>query len=204
MPNLVAIAIAFAAGVVSFLSPCVLPLIPAYLSFMTGLTAAELAQEDRRTARVLDSGVAVRRRLLGGVRCARRNRVGARRLPLGVPGRHREGRRRRGDRVWRADARDHQGPVAVRRSAGGHGEVPQLRQGRRVRDGHVVRRGVDAVRGPDPGVHPGVGGFQRQRRPGCRTAAGVLARAGSAVHPRCRALQPRHAASCAGSVATRS
>ncbi len=53
MPNLVAIAVAFAAGVVSFLSPCVLPLIPAYLSFMTGLTAAELAQEDRRTARVL-------------------------------------------------------------------------------------------------------------------------------------------------------
>ena len=53
MPNLVAIAIAFAAGVVSFLSPCVLPLIPAYLSFMTGLTAAELAQEDRQTARVL-------------------------------------------------------------------------------------------------------------------------------------------------------
>ena len=52
MPSLVAIAIAFAAGLVSFLSPCVLPLIPAYLSFI-GLTAAELAQEDRRTARVL-------------------------------------------------------------------------------------------------------------------------------------------------------
>jgi cytochrome c-type biogenesis protein len=53
VPDLVAIAIAFAAGVVSFLSPCVLPLIPAYLSFMTGLTTAELAQENRRTARVL-------------------------------------------------------------------------------------------------------------------------------------------------------
>lgn len=34
---------AFLAGLVSFLSPCVLPLIPAYLSFMTGFTVAELS-----------------------------------------------------------------------------------------------------------------------------------------------------------------
>jgi len=39
----VGFAAAFAAGVVSFLSPCVLPLIPAYLSFITGLTATELS-----------------------------------------------------------------------------------------------------------------------------------------------------------------
>lgn len=39
---LVAMVIAFAAGVVSFLSPCVLPLVPAYLSFVTGLSAADL------------------------------------------------------------------------------------------------------------------------------------------------------------------
>lgn len=44
---------AFAAGLVSFLSPCVLPLIPAYLSFMTGLTNAELSGEQRSTARVM-------------------------------------------------------------------------------------------------------------------------------------------------------
>lgn len=37
---------AFVAGVVSFLSPCVLPLIPGYLSFMTGLTSTELADSD--------------------------------------------------------------------------------------------------------------------------------------------------------------
>ena len=35
---------AFAAGLLSFLSPCVLPLIPAYLSFLTGLTVSELSQ----------------------------------------------------------------------------------------------------------------------------------------------------------------
>ncbi|MDD3927338.1 MAG: cytochrome c biogenesis protein CcdA [bacterium] len=34
--------LAFLGGVVSFLSPCVLPLIPGYLSFITGLSAAEL------------------------------------------------------------------------------------------------------------------------------------------------------------------
>jgi cytochrome c-type biogenesis protein len=35
---LVAAAVALAAGFVSFASPCVLPLVPGYLSFMTGLT----------------------------------------------------------------------------------------------------------------------------------------------------------------------
>jgi cytochrome c-type biogenesis protein len=34
-------ALAFAAGVVSFASPCVLPLVPGYLSFVTGARAAE-------------------------------------------------------------------------------------------------------------------------------------------------------------------
>lgn len=36
------IAIAFAAGILSFLSPCVLPLIPSYLSFVTGASLSEL------------------------------------------------------------------------------------------------------------------------------------------------------------------
>jgi len=38
--------IAFAAGLLSFLSPCVLPVVPAYLSYMSGVGAAEAA--DRR------------------------------------------------------------------------------------------------------------------------------------------------------------
>jgi cytochrome c-type biogenesis protein len=42
---LIAAPLAFAAGVLSFLSPCVLPLVPGYLSFITGLTGAELAGE---------------------------------------------------------------------------------------------------------------------------------------------------------------
>jgi cytochrome c-type biogenesis protein len=36
--------VAFGAGMLSFLSPCVLPLVPAYLSMVSGLTAAELAE----------------------------------------------------------------------------------------------------------------------------------------------------------------
>ena len=40
----IALPIAFAAGIVAFLSPCVLPLAPGYLSYMTGLTGAELAE----------------------------------------------------------------------------------------------------------------------------------------------------------------
>jgi cytochrome c-type biogenesis protein len=44
---------AFAAGLVSFLSPCVLPLIPGYVSFITGFTPAELAHEEPALSRVL-------------------------------------------------------------------------------------------------------------------------------------------------------
>ncbi|MET9962773.1 cytochrome c biogenesis protein CcdA [Streptomyces sp. NPDC006326] len=39
---LVAAPVAFAAGLVSFLSPCVLPLVPGYLSYVTSLSVADL------------------------------------------------------------------------------------------------------------------------------------------------------------------
>jgi cytochrome c-type biogenesis protein len=38
----VSFALAFTAGLLSFLSPCVLPLIPSYVGFLTGLSAEEL------------------------------------------------------------------------------------------------------------------------------------------------------------------
>lgn len=43
--------IAFTAGLLSFLSPCVLPLIPSYVSFITGMSLDEV-QRSRRTALV--------------------------------------------------------------------------------------------------------------------------------------------------------
>ena len=44
----VGILAALAAGVVSFLSPCVLPLVPGYLSAVSGVSAAELEKADWR------------------------------------------------------------------------------------------------------------------------------------------------------------
>lgn len=46
---LVAAAVAFVAGVVSFASPCVVPLVPGYVSYVTGLSGADLAAVGRRT-----------------------------------------------------------------------------------------------------------------------------------------------------------
>jgi len=45
------IAIAFTAGLLSFLSPCVLPLIPSYVTFITGLSLEDV-QKSRRAALV--------------------------------------------------------------------------------------------------------------------------------------------------------
>ena len=38
---------AFAAGVLSFLSPCVLPLVPSYVGFLTGMTLDETTARRR-------------------------------------------------------------------------------------------------------------------------------------------------------------
>lgn len=43
---------AFAGGVVSFLSPCVVPIVPAYLAIMTGLDVEQLRDADRPLARI--------------------------------------------------------------------------------------------------------------------------------------------------------
>ena len=42
---------AAAAGLLSFLSPCVLPLVPPYLTFIAGTTIEELAEEGERSAK---------------------------------------------------------------------------------------------------------------------------------------------------------
>jgi cytochrome c-type biogenesis protein len=44
---LVALPVAALAGLVSFVSPCVLPLVPGYLSYVTGMTGADLAEQRR-------------------------------------------------------------------------------------------------------------------------------------------------------------
>lgn len=58
MEGSIGILVAFSAGLLSFLSPCVLPLIPSYVSFITGMSMAELSSTGhdgmrrRRTALV--------------------------------------------------------------------------------------------------------------------------------------------------------
>lgn len=46
-PQVLGFFVAFTAGLLSFLSPCVLPLIPSYASFITGMSLDELTGEDR-------------------------------------------------------------------------------------------------------------------------------------------------------------
>lgn len=48
MPD-VSIYMAFAAGLISFLSPCVLPLVPGYISFISGVSFAEIKEKDEST-----------------------------------------------------------------------------------------------------------------------------------------------------------
>jgi len=49
----VTVLVAFTAGLFSFLSPCVLPLVPSYLSFLTGMSLEALQEETRPRGRVL-------------------------------------------------------------------------------------------------------------------------------------------------------
>lgn len=45
------IGLAFLAGLASFLAPCVLPLVPAYLSYLSGYTLSDLSPDDRPAVR---------------------------------------------------------------------------------------------------------------------------------------------------------
>lgn len=51
MSESLGVAVAFSAGLFSFLSPCVLPLFPSYLSFITGMSVDRLASEVTAAAR---------------------------------------------------------------------------------------------------------------------------------------------------------
>ena len=46
-PATLGIVVAFVAGLLSFLSPCVLPLVPSYIGFLTGMTLPELSSRRR-------------------------------------------------------------------------------------------------------------------------------------------------------------
>ena len=51
MGGSVGVVVAFSAGLFSFLSPCVLPLFPSYISFITGMSVNDLSAELTPAAR---------------------------------------------------------------------------------------------------------------------------------------------------------
>lgn len=59
MTDSVGILIAFTAGVLSFLSPCVLPLVPSYLSFVTGMSLEDLQKGFDRRRTLVHAGLFV-------------------------------------------------------------------------------------------------------------------------------------------------
>lgn len=60
MSDNISIWTSFAAGIVSFLSPCVLPLVPGYISYVSGLSLDELSKSS-------DSNAALRKTLFGAL-----------------------------------------------------------------------------------------------------------------------------------------
>jgi cytochrome c-type biogenesis protein len=46
-PATLGLVVAFAAGLLSFLSPCVLPLVPSYIGFLTGMSLPEIGEQRR-------------------------------------------------------------------------------------------------------------------------------------------------------------
>lgn len=55
-PQAIGLAMAFGAGLLSFLSPCVLPLVPSYASFLTGMGLDEMTEQARVRRSVLLHG----------------------------------------------------------------------------------------------------------------------------------------------------
>jgi cytochrome c-type biogenesis protein len=51
-PLLLGVVVAAVAGLVSFLSPCILPLVPGYLAYVTGLSGADLSVDHEQTPRL--------------------------------------------------------------------------------------------------------------------------------------------------------
>ena len=172
---------AFAVGFISFISPCVLPLVPGYLSTISGVSFAEI-QAGKGRSKVLGPAllfclsftvmfVALGMTATGFGSALQDNR----RLLQQIAG----------VVLIVARAVVHRHPVrepAQPRVAARDAAVPGLdRRADRGRAG--LRGGVAAVHGPHPGRHPDRREHRGQRRQGWRAAGVLRARPGGAVHP---------------------
>ena len=161
----VGLSAAFAAGMISFLSPCVWPLVPAYLSYVSGVSfqisatrraaspsppwhsCSASARSSRRFGRARG-----RRRCAHGAPADARDRSGSDRADGRSAG-------RLGGMLFQQERR---GCGSARRPAGPVGAVDR---------GCRVRHRLDAVRRADARVHPGAGG----QTPGSVSTAVLLA-----------------------------
>ena len=164
MTDNVTISAALLAGLLSFLSPCVLPLVPPYLTFIAGTTLEELVEGGERRARrdVAVRRAAVRAGLFHRVRRARRHGV-----------RHRPDRARKSaaavDRppassssAWACiSSASSSSACSIARSALDRGKAG--RPLGRLCDGPRLRLRLDALHRADPRRHSG-GGRRRRRR----------------------------------------
>ncbi|MEK8110507.1 cytochrome c biogenesis protein CcdA [Micromonospora sp. M12] len=188
-------AVAAAAGLVSFLSPCVLPLVPGYLSYVTGLAGADLdaaAQPARTRGAALLPLRPAARAYSGRGRHARVHRRVRRR----VRDRRRGVQRRRpGPGDQRPHHRDRRGALTVLLGVGYLGAFPLLQ--RQVRATRLPSAGLASapVLGATFGLSwtpcvspPSVrySGWPRWNPPppGPRPRAGLLHRSGPAVPAR--------------------
>ena len=177
---------ALLAGLVSFLSPCVLPLVPPYLIYLAGTSLERLAEAEPRAA-----GAARDR----ACRAACSWRVSRRCSLRSAPARARSAR-------WCASIRtsSRSSPASPSSSwacifSGSRRSACSYRQARidvqkpvglvgRLCDGARLRARLDAMHRADPGGDPGgrrLQGHGRERR---GPAGGLLARARPAVHHR--------------------
>ena len=197
--NLLAYLAAFGGGVVSFLSPCVLPLVPGYLSMVTGLDLADLEEASARTR----AASSRRRRCSspGSARCS--SRSGSRRRASGSCC---ATTRRPSPPVGRAHVRDGAVPARLAvpaRAVAVPGEaIPPAPRGLRRRGtgrrGRGLRLRLVAVHRPDPRIDPRHRRDATARVGGRDLADGLFARPRPAVpclRPRAR---PASAARSAG------
>ena len=176
------------AGLVSFLSPCVLPLVPPYLGYISGTTIEQMTDEGgHRGPRVAAcrAGLALLRAgLHHRVRGLGSRRVRARPVGAGAQGRAVDRRRGHHHRLRAAFPR-----AAARAAALSSSAISGARggrePGRRFRHGAGVRLRLDALHRPGAGDRAdarGQRGQPRRRRP---PAVRLLAGAGRAVRAGC-------------------
>ena len=158
---------AFAAGFLSFVSPCVLPLIPGYISFVSGVSLEEMRGDGWRARGVARPGLPhlarVRHRLLDRLRRARRVGHGGRQVPVLAAAAPQQDRRRPADHRRPAHHGGVQAGVPRDRKARA-GAAQAGRAAWRDVGRHRLRVRMDAVHRTDPRRHPGDRRIEEQHR----------------------------------------